>query len=85
LVFAASSEGYMHGRVLSAITDADSPEAGGFEVLVALERWPVEPVVGSRVNAEILLRKQGFSSLVGQRPLRESQGKHPRKDMTHGP
>ncbi len=71
LVFSPTSEGYMHGRVLSVVADADSPDAGGFEVLVLLERWPVEPVIGSRVKAEILLRRQGFASLVGHRPLRE--------------
>jgi multidrug efflux pump subunit AcrA (membrane-fusion protein) len=75
MVFAATSEGYLHGRVLSAIADAASADAGGFEVLAAIERWPVEPVIGSRVKAEILLRRQGFASLVGHRPLREG-GRH---------
>lgn len=70
-VYASSSEGYMEGRVLSRIADKDSPQAGGFEVRVEVTRWPVEPVIGSRVRAEILLQRQGLLQLVRRNPLRQ--------------
>ena len=84
-VFASSAEGYMHGEVLQVVTDVDSSETDGFEVLVSIDRWPVTPVLGSRVNAEVLLRRQGLGSLLLPRSLRDPQNVPEKKGGTHGP
>jgi len=72
-VFAASAEGYIYGTVRELIRDEEAPVSGGFEVEVSLERSPVNPVIGSRIQGEILLQRQGWLGLLRQKPLRETR------------
>lgn len=74
-VYSATAEGYMRGRVTGVVTDADSAPEAGFEVRVALEEWPVEPVIGSRVTGEIFVQRQGIAGLLLRNPAREAGGK----------
>jgi len=70
-VYTASIEGYVYGEVSRVILDPDLRESRGFEVWVDLHEWPVEPVIGSVVFAEIRLEKQGVLAWLFRRPLRE--------------
>jgi multidrug resistance efflux pump len=58
-VYTSSLEGYTYGTVERVVTDPLSRDPDGFEVWVELTEWPVEPVLGSRLDVEILLEKQG--------------------------
>jgi multidrug efflux pump subunit AcrA (membrane-fusion protein) len=69
-VFSSTAEGYMHGTVTRVVTDAAAAPTAGFELGVALETWPVEPVIGSRVTAEVILQRQGLIGLLFRRPDR---------------
>lgn len=71
-VFSATAEGYIHGTVIRRVMDAESAPQKGFEVWVSLDAWPVEPVIGSSISAEIILQRQGLARLWIRRPDRES-------------
>ncbi len=70
-VYSSTSEGYTHGTVTRVVMDADAAANSGFEIGVLLETWPVEPVIGSRVTAEIILQRQGIAGLLIRKPDRE--------------
>ncbi|MCC5844708.1 MAG: HlyD family efflux transporter periplasmic adaptor subunit [Verrucomicrobia bacterium] len=70
-VFSSMAEGYIRGTVSGMVMDADASPGSGFEVVVALEEWPVEPVIGSRVSAEIILQRQGVAGLLVRKPDRD--------------
>lgn len=84
-VYPSAAEGYAHGEVLNVVTDTRASEAGGFEVWVAFTSWPVEPVIGSRVSADILLRRQGVLSLLVPRASRQNPRDEFVKEELRGP
>ena len=72
-VYQSSSEGYMTGRVSRVIRDAYrvSPDSEAqFEILVTIDSFPVEPVVGSKVDLEIMVHDLTPIDLVARRSLR---------------
>lgn len=69
-VFSSTAEGYIHGTVTWVVADAAATPERGFEVGVSLDAWPVEPVIGSRVTAEVILQHQGLFGLLFRRPDR---------------
>lgn len=74
-VYTSSLEGYTFGTVERLVADPLSREADGFEVWVELTEWPVEPVMGSRLDAEILLEKQGVMEWMFRQSVRDA-GRH---------
>lgn len=90
-VYTSSLEGYMYGTVERRIADPLSRDPAGFEVWIELTEWPVEPVMGSRLDAEILLEKQGVFAWMFRKSVRGTDprpGEHKEKSATgdpHGP
>ena len=82
-VFSSTSEGYIQGSVTRVVMDAEATPESGFEVEIALETWPVEPVIGSRVTAEIILQRQGIAGLLVRRPDRDRPAELTREEDDH--
>lgn len=74
-VYTSSLEGYTYGAVELVITDPVSREPDGFEVWVELTEWPVEPVTGSRLDAKILLEKQGVLQWLFRQSVRDGESR----------
>lgn len=54
-VYQANREGYMMGSVRRIVKDTRSASAEGFEVTVAVDKYPIQPVIGSRIDLEVLI------------------------------
>ena len=54
-VYQSNREGYMWGTVRQIVKDTLSATQSGFEVTIDIDTYPLEPVIGSRVEFEIII------------------------------
>lgn len=54
-VYQSNREGYMWGTVSRVVTDTRTASRSGFEVTIVIDTYPIEPVIGSRVEFEIII------------------------------
>lgn len=54
-VYQANREGYMRGTVREIVKDALTAAQSGFEVTIDIDSYPIDPVLGSRVDFEIII------------------------------
>lgn len=71
-VYMSKQEGYMRGRVTRVVMDAESRSDRGYEVLIDLDEYPHEPVLGSRLDVEIMLKDYIPMDFLDSPSLRQS-------------
>lgn len=54
-VYQSNREGYMWGTVRQIVKDTLSATQSGFEVTIDIDSYPLEPVIGSRVDFKIII------------------------------
>lgn len=72
-VYQSSAEGYILGTVERIVLDPAGEEThgrDGFEVVIRLESYPVDPVLGQRVDVKIIVEDAGPLDLLFHRSLR---------------
>jgi multidrug resistance efflux pump len=72
-VYQSNREGYMWGTVRQIVKDNLSATQSGFEVTVDIDSYPLEPVIGSRVDFEIIITDGDPLRALLNNPARQKQ------------